>query len=48
MKLTERLMPKLACFSRRTIAAATSELPSPQNRHSTNTLLHTSTKLSKA
>ena len=46
--LTDMLMPKLAHFSRCAIAAAASELPSPQNLQSTSTLLHTSTKLSRA
>lgn len=46
--LTDMLIPKLAHFSRCAMAAAASELPSPQNLHSTSTLLHTSTKLSRA
>ena len=46
--LTDMLMPKLAHFSRCAMAAAASELPSPQNLHSTRMLLHTSTKLSRA
>ena len=46
--LTERLMPKLAYFSRRIMAAAASLLPSPQNLQRTRMLLQTSTKLSRA